>query len=476
LSTFVACPIRTIDIVRDRQDVSCTFGGDRRRSIRRTFSILTDANNIVYGQYKRRAKELLDLNIYPVGSFSMDQYKQAEGVLDFLKRKNQKAFQEKGDFTTGSESEDIRDAMALLQRLVHEAAVTQPPNRRGQTSNCKNQDDVHRPQDRRFPAPPFFCNPRYYAPIIDRWRQAAIYGYDNVMLPNEVILELRQMNRILPAFQYDAHIMGIVLDVIVKTSEPSKAPILAERFLKATQEEATKRRNKRLQPNAVWYSLLAQAWVISGLPEAPQKIEALIQTWPSSLDNNNNRHINNTFEQRSNLVPYNILLRLWASRGSVHQMERTLTQIQERGWDLDMVSCLAAVHGYSKAGMIEKAESMLSKMISLMQPSQEQHAFAIGKAVKDLLLAYRDKVSAFMQSERVKSEAAQRAQRWYRQVQELGILDRRRQNVLQGIMRDMLIQAGMCKEALDITSLPKTYNTIELTVLLKTYGKNGMAA
>lgn len=440
---------------------------------RRTFSILTDANHIVHEQYQQTTKELLDPRRYPVGSFSIDQYKQAEHVLDYIKRKNQitrsnKNKKKDNDVdTTSGEWDDIPDSMALLQRLVQETAKAKP------------WEHVNHLRSR--PVRPFFCRPRYYAPIIDRWRHAAIRRRGNVMLPSDMILQLRQMKRTLPSFQYDAHILGIILDVIVQTSHPRKAPILAERFLKATQKEATKSRNEHLQPNAVWYCLVAQAWAISGLPEAPQKIEALIQNWPlsqSDMNQKNGSSSNNdigTYEQRSNLVPYNILLRLWASRGSIHEMERTLSQIQERGWDLDMVSCLALVHGYSQAGMIEKAECMFSKMISWMHPSNEQHAHSIGTAARDLLLAFRDKIGAFMQPERVRSEMAQRAQRWHRQIQRLGILDRRRQNVLQGIMRDILIQAGMCQEALNLSSLSKTYNTVELTVLLKTYGKNGMA-
>jgi hypothetical protein len=69
----------------------------------------------------------------------------------------------------------------------------------------------------------------------------------------------------------------MIMHVVIKQAHPSKAPLVAESLLELVRTEAARTRNSDLMPNAVTYTMLLKAWVDSRSPEAPNRLEALVQ-------------------------------------------------------------------------------------------------------------------------------------------------------------------------------------------------------
>ena len=92
-----------------------------------------------------------------------------------------------------------------------------------------------------------------------------------------------------------------------------------------------------------------QAWAVSGLPQAPDKMDALLETMrKEGIDPTE--------------VTYNILLRYWA-KGAVEKIEAILRKMKGEGIYPSRTSLSQAVYGYAKVGNTEKAEEMLKQML-----------------------------------------------------------------------------------------------------------------
>jgi pentatricopeptide repeat protein len=131
-----------------------------------------------------------------------------------------------------------------------------------------------------------------------------------------------------------------------------------------------------LRPNVFTYNNVMQAWAVSGLPEAPDKMEALLQ-----------------MIHQEGIVPdgatYTILLRYWGGKGEVDRIETILATMKSEGVK-PRVPCLTqAIYGYAKAGKTERAEELLQEMAEL-QPKNKREAGMIGESMQNILLAYRN--------------------------------------------------------------------------------------
>jgi pentatricopeptide repeat protein len=134
-----------------------------------------------------------------------------------------------------------------------------------------------------------------------------------------------------------------------------------------------------------------QAWATSGSPQAPEKINAILE------------------EMRKNgiapdVAAYNILLRYWCSKGAVDKFEAILETMDGEGVDLSRTILSEAIYGYAKVGNLEKAEQFLHKMLKT-HPKDKREACMVAESTQNILLACR-KIVTNPQSRAVLKERA----------------------------------------------------------------------
>ena len=134
--------------------------------------------------------------------------------------------------------------------------------------------------------------------------------------------KLQAMSRRLPEFRYVTTAVQYHHGCCNQASNyrGRKAPFIAEDLLNFIQKEAVDTQSLELRPNAVIYNNVMQAWAVSGLPQAPDKMDELLETM-----------------RKEGIVPdevtYNILLRYWANRGAVDEIEAILkTERRRKDW------------------------------------------------------------------------------------------------------------------------------------------------
>lgn len=293
-------------------------------------------------QHKRKAQELLDKRNHPRGSFTPSHCLEAKHVLDFFKREK----------ATDFETVDL--SIALLERLVAERVLSND----GEQSN-------------------WICEPRYFNPLFNLWKEAAKQG-ERVISPRDLVQKLQTMSRTLPEFRYDIVAVNIIMDVVIKQAPPKRAPFIAEDLLDFVQKEAAEMQSVELRPNVFTYNNVMQAWAVSGLPQAPEKINSLLQAM-----------------RKKGIAPdevtYNILLRYWATLGAVNKVEPILETMKKEGIVLRRPGLSESIYCYAKVGNTKNAEEILQRMLEL-PPKNEKEDRMVAESTQNIMLAYRRKV------------------------------------------------------------------------------------
>jgi len=221
----------------------------------------------------------------------------------------------------------------------------------------------------------WICDPRYFTPLLNLWKEAAKQG-KAVVSPRDLVKRLQTMSRTLPEFCYNIVAVNIIMEVVIKQAPVEKAPFVAEELLNFVRKEATEMKSMELRPNVYTYNNVMQAWAVSGLPEAPDKMEALLQMM-----------------HQEGIVPdevtYTILLRYWANKGASAKLEEMLEIMKSEGVKSSMASLTQAIYCYAKAGNTEKAEELLQEMVEL-QPRNKKEAGMVAETIQNILLAYRN--------------------------------------------------------------------------------------
>jgi pentatricopeptide repeat protein len=302
------------------------------------------------------ARDLLEEGRYPLGSYTLELHEKAENVLDLIKKRNKYGIEGGADV--------VNLSFDLLERLVREMAITS-------SSSSKDGGAVVRYK---------WITPKYFNPLFNRWKEFALQG-EPVISARDLVQKLQTMSTLLPEFTYDIATIGMIMHVVIKQAHPSKAPLVAEGLLEFVRNEAAavtqKPKHLHLAPDAVTYGLILNAWAASMLPEAPHRMEAL-------MDDMRSRGI------APNIVSYNILLRFWGGKGNVNKIEATVETLTNEGLELDLTGMSQIVYCYAKVGQVEKGEEVLRRMIDKRQVGDDHDDKAIAESVQNIMFFYRD--------------------------------------------------------------------------------------
>ena len=127
------------------------------------------------------------------------------------------------------------------------------------------------------------------------------------------------------------------------------------------------------------YNQVLHAWSASGLPEAAERMESLLQVM--------RKDHNDGFEATPNNISYNILLRFHSK--SVNKIDAILDTMQKERIQPDEVGAAAALYAYAKANMVAKAERMMHMLGIRINRTDAIHRRLLGESILHILSAYR---------------------------------------------------------------------------------------
>eukprot|EP00980_Cylindrotheca_fusiformis_P006992 scaffold1469_cov119-Cylindrotheca_fusiformis.AAC.36 len=128
--------------------------------------------------------------------------------------------------------------------------------------------------------------------------------------------------------------------------------------------------DKNLRPNVITFSSLMNCWAKSKLPEAPEKVEALVEQMHELKTEEPD------WEVAPNQVTYTTAIDCWAQRGRADRVEALLKEMYQEysNGNNDLRPNLPAFNGYlvalAKGGDVDKAQSVLEQMERLYESDQ----------------------------------------------------------------------------------------------------------
>ena len=205
------------------------------------FSTTSKFRSRVIEQNKNKAQKLLDERLHSRGQFTGSYGVEAKEVLDFFKE------------IRATDAETVTLSIAMIERIVKEKALCNYSI----TGKWVNE-------------------PSYFMPLFYLWKEATEEG-ERVISPLELARKLQKMSSMLLEFRYNIELVNMIMEVAMNQAPPRKAPLIAEEMYRHAQKEAFDWYNAELQPNVLTYNYVLQAWAVSGLSEAPAKMDALLQ-------------------------------------------------------------------------------------------------------------------------------------------------------------------------------------------------------
>lgn len=289
----------------------------------------------------KKVGEFCDNFRYPLGSLTVEIFRRARALLFMLKDEN--------------DTSAVNASFQLLERLVWELA------------HSKDEAQLK-----------WLCDPRQVLnPLCSKWKDACIERRDeSVISARDLVQKLQSMSSLLPEFKLDVVTFNIVLNVEIARTPPHKAPLVAESLLAFLNAEAAQTNNLDLRPTFYTYGPVLQAWAVSNLPEASERIEAL-------LSDMRNRNIS------LNVSTCTILSKFWSNKCDFEKVEAMFKDIQDVGIKTKAAILSGAFHGYAKAGRTARAEELLQRIIADHRPGNESDQDAIADCVLHIMAFYR---------------------------------------------------------------------------------------
>jgi pentatricopeptide repeat protein len=355
--------------------------------------------------------ELLDERRHPHGSFSPEQFTDANDLLvAALNLRN-----------SDNNATTANACLHLIERMVTEKTLANHPALKSLT---------------------FFGHPDTLNAYVKNWFDTAIAAAaqrKTVVEPpgfqwmsaHQLYQKLQSMSARLPEFRYDTTTLGMILNVAIheqQQQDPTKAPAVAEQLLDDMMKHKQQLQSFTLKLDAVLFTQVIKAWADSRLPEAPDRMELLLQRmWTEGV--------------APDLVSYTILVRVYANMGAVKKMEAVLESMKQQGLEPDSVCLISLLYCYAKAGQFQWAENVLEYMMSIGKDNHN-YRHLIGEGVQHILTAYRQKIAAEKGSRNKQMQALNGAVTFYqamgqcddildaRSLGEFGIVERLQTRVL----------------------------------------------
>jgi pentatricopeptide repeat protein len=333
----------------------------------------------------QKARDLLNPDLFPLGSFTTEQYAAVKFVLyHFINLQQPKS------------KEDVNTPFDILLRLVREIAHVLP-----KSANSPNDpfDVLSKPRSSsNVMTYEWLLNANYYNPIFANWKNASLRNrIIGIYSGLDIMQNIQLMSQALPPsiFKYNMYTVTMILQVIIKQVRRDEAPIVAEKLLDAMQQQLSiqirnaehdKHRSatwhkeiESYQPNQYIFSILLKAWAESRLDNSQEKIEIILED----------------MKQRGvhcNYVTYNILLHFYSRLGAVDHVNRILQQMHAEGISITVDCLVQALLCCSKAGLVENASEILRTIVQNHADSPERQS-SVGEGIQHILMAYRDKVA-----------------------------------------------------------------------------------
>ena len=405
----------------------------------------------------RKAQELLDERLYPLGDFTFDDLEVAKDLFYFFR--NQQHDSDSNHQRNQYHPELVNVSLDLWFRCMREIIETQPTHHL------------------------YFGQPRYYAPLLNDWKETAKRSANQVLSPHDLLNKLKEMhhyqNSELPSssllFHWDIVVLNIILNAVIAQTPRAEVPLAAERLLdwiedQAAVEIAGSKEPRLLQPTAYTYNPILMAWARSGRPEAPQRMEGLVQRMQQ------HGVARTVITYRSFLV---CARRQLQQPSTAKRMIRdTLRKMRAEGLEPSVVDYQHAVAVYAQAGDVRAAMEILDHLMRMPQP--EVH-HVVGDGAHEILLALRSSFNGpgAIRGRR-KANVMRRAQRLMHKVlDEYGLHHRHGDSVSQdrmlGVWMDMLALTGNVRETEELFRRSESPDIVKCGIMVKCYGKAGEA-
>jgi pentatricopeptide repeat protein len=327
-------------------------------------------------KYKFKARQLLNLELYSVGSFRNEpEYKDARQVF-FQLLKELKAYDE----------EAVTLCFRLVRRLLEELRAR--PN--------ASQEQ-------------WICDPEFLLiEILVAWKKASIAG-EHVYSALQVIEMMDENATIVRSFRLDAPSTACIVFVIARLVDANEAPLLAEKVLTLYWKNRAALDKKNVQRNRSLWNKLLFTWAKKrNSPDAPQSLKMIL------------RSMYETPEITTNTASYNIVLQFFANKGMVKEVEETMDLMkQQHGIRQDLLMLSEAVTAFLIAQDMDRAEEFLDMMISELQNNvhARHQQRVIPEVLRKIFVAYQQLLEEANASVETKEELFKRAFALFQRVQ-----------------------------------------------------------
>jgi pentatricopeptide repeat protein len=215
---------------------------------------------------------------------------------------------------------------------------------------------------------------------------------------------LRVSTQYYQGFHYNKETLDILMNAAIMRSPRRLAPKKAQEWLDTIEELAEVTYNKSIEPDTYTFIQVLKAWAESGLPEAGERMDRLVE------------YMRDRKKVPVSVVCFNILIRHWAREANTGHIQQLQDMMKEK-YELEPSPTTLAhiVYGYTRAGKIEQAETLIRDML-VLGPQSEYEWDLVGQCTQQLLLAYRRIILSDKRNEPVKLLAADRAEKLYNHV------------------------------------------------------------
>jgi hypothetical protein len=226
----------------------------------------------------------------------------------------------------------INAAFAVLERLIREITFTK----------SASQNLLYA-----------FRDVTQFRMLMNFWKNAAL-AEEQVLPAIEMIKKVQWMTSELPSesnnvIVFDKLVLNMIMQVLLKQVPKYHAPFVAESLMDFVYFTIEQTNNADLEPDIFIYGQIMNAWINSGRPETPLKLDEVV--------NDMRRH-----DVPLNMVIYGILIRYWAGKGALTRISFLFEEMIAEGLDPD-ISCLGqALYGYTRAMQPLPAIEILEKM------------------------------------------------------------------------------------------------------------------